>query len=63
MIRMVDDDGGEHEVPERLAASVRWLVTRVAPLLAETHDPAKIVLNLGPDGAPAHMVLELHSSA
>jgi hypothetical protein len=54
------DEVEELEVPERLAASVRWLVKEAAQVVEDAECTFKVVIHLGRGQAPTKTVIERH---
>jgi hypothetical protein len=57
---VIDDDGRELQVPDRLVEPVRWLVTEAAGLISGTVCSFKVIIHLGRGRAPAKTVIERH---
>jgi hypothetical protein len=59
-VKVLDDDGQELAVPQRMAEPVRWLVTEAAQVVQDSQCSWKIVINLGRGDAPPKTVIERH---
>ncbi len=57
---LLDDDGQEINVPDRVHDVVRWLTTEAAQLLQNNDCTFKIVLNFGRGDAPIRAIVERH---
>ena len=59
-VKVLDDDGQELTVPERMADAVRWLVTEAEDAVQDPRCSWKIIVNLGRGDAPPKTVIERH---
>jgi hypothetical protein len=57
---LVDDNGNQIPVPERVACAAWWLVTEAAQVVQDVEATFKLTINLGKGTAPIKTVIERH---
>ena len=59
-MKVLDDDGQELTVPQRMAEPVRWLVTEAEQAVQDPRCSWAIIINLGQGNPPPKTVIERH---